>query len=83
MTRADVDAAAVRIAPYIRRTSIIALRNGLGLKAESLQPTGSFKIRGAFNSILSLSNAERACGVIAHSSGNHGQAVAYAAHRLG
>jgi threonine dehydratase len=57
--------------------------SGIGLKTESLQPVGAFKIRGAFNAILALSDVERARGVIAHSSGNHAQAVAYAAHRLG
>ena len=57
--------------------------SGLRLKAESLHSIGAFKIRGAFNAILSLSDAERAAGVVAHSSGNHAQAVAYAAERLG
>src|SRR4051812_35952943 len=57
--------------------------SGLWLEAESLQPVGAFKIRGAFNAILSLSEEERRRGVIAHSSGNHAQAVAYAAKQLG
>jgi threonine dehydratase len=55
----------------------------LYLKAESLQPTGAFKLRGAYNKISSLSPAERQRGVVAHSSGNHAQAVAYAARSLG
>ena len=55
----------------------------LYLKAESLQPTGAFKLRGAYNKISSLSPAERRRGVVAHSSGNHAQAVAYAARSLG
>ncbi len=80
---AEVRAAAARIAPHVRRTPILPMRSGLGVKAENLQPTGSFKIRGAFNALLTLSDAERARGVVAHSSGNHGQAVAYAAARLG
>ncbi len=79
----DVEAAAVRIAGHVRHTPILSLRSGLGLKAESLQPTGSFKIRGAFNTILGLSAVQRTAGVVTHSSGNHGQAVAYAAARLG
>ncbi len=79
----DVEAAAARITGHVRHTPILPLRGGLGLKAESLQPTGSFKIRGAFNTILSLSATQRAAGVVTHSSGNHGQAVAYAAARLG
>jgi threonine dehydratase len=55
----------------------------LHLKAESLQPTGAFKLRGAYNKISSLSPEERRRGVVAHSSGNHAQAVAYAARSLG
>jgi len=53
------------------------------LKAESLQPIGSFKLRGAFNKVASLSEAERSRGVISYSSGNHAQGVAYAARVLG
>jgi threonine dehydratase len=53
------------------------------LKAEHLQPIGAFKIRGAYNAIARLEPAERARGVVTHSSGNHGQAVAYAARQLG
>ena len=55
----------------------------LWIKAEGLQPIGSFKLRGAFNKIAQLSAAERACGVITYSSGNHAQGVAYAARALG
>ena len=55
----------------------------LYIKAESLQPTGAFKLRGAYNKISSLSAEERRRGVVAHSSGNHAQAVAYAARSLG
>ena len=54
----------------------------LYLKAESLQPIGSFKLRGAYNLIAQLTPAERKRGVIAHSSGNHAQGVAYAARAL-
>jgi threonine dehydratase len=53
------------------------------LKAENLQRTGSFKIRGAVNKLTGLAEAERANGVIAASAGNHGQAVAWAARELG
>jgi threonine dehydratase len=53
------------------------------LKAESLQPIGSFKLRGAFNAIAQLSEAQRQRGVITYSSGNHGQGVAYAARAFG
>jgi len=54
----------------------------LYFKPESLQPTGAFKVRGAYNKISSLSDEERGVGVVAHSSGNHAQAVAYAAREL-
>ncbi len=53
------------------------------LKAENLQPIGAFKIRGAFNKIASLTDAERARGVITYSSGNHARAVAYSARKFG
>jgi len=55
----------------------------LFLKPENLQPIGAFKLRGAYNKIASLTNEERARGVITYSSGNHGQGVAYAARALG
>lgn len=55
----------------------------LWVKAEGLQPIGSFKLRGAFNKIAQLSAAERARGVITYSSGNHAQGVAYSARALG
>jgi threonine dehydratase len=81
---AAVRDAAARIAPYVEVTPIVTMQpSGLRLKAESLHPTGAFKIRGAFNSILSLTDEQRRRGVVAHSSGNHAQAVAYVAHRLG
>lgn len=79
-----VEAAAVRIAPHVAVTPIVAMTpTGLRLKAENLHPIGAFKMRGAFNALLSLGEVERAKGVVAHSSGNHAQAVAYAAHTLG
>jgi len=56
---------------------------GAYLKLENLQPIGAFKIRGAYNAIRRLPDAARRGGVITYSSGNHGQAVAYAAHLLG
>ena len=84
LSLAAIGDAARRITPYVRRTALVELiPAGLWLKAESLQPIGAFKLRGAFNAILSLSPAERARGVIAYSSGNHAQAVSYAAGVLG
>src|ERR1700722_15531897 len=63
-------------------TPLVELQ-GVWLKAESLQPIGSFKLRGAFNKIVQLSAPERARGVITYSSGNHAQGVAYAARAVG
>ncbi len=84
ITLADIHAARQRIAPYVSLTPVVAMSvSGLRLKAETLHPIGAFKIRGAFNAILSLSDEAKAAGVVAHSSGNHAQAVAYAAKVLG
>jgi threonine dehydratase len=84
ITLAEIEAAGLRIAPYVTPTPLIAMTPlGVRLKAENLHPIGAFKIRGAFNAMLSLSDVQRARGVIAYSSGNHAQAVAYAAHVLG
>jgi threonine dehydratase len=58
-------------------------RGQLWLKPESLQPIGSFKLRGAYNKISSLTEQQRLRGVISYSSGNHAQGVAYAARALG
>lgn len=76
----DVRAAAARIAPDIRRTPLHPVDDGIFLKLESLQPTGSFKVRGAANHLRQVAATVR--GVITASSGNHGQAVAYVAGRL-
>ncbi len=92
ISRAAIGAAAARIAPYVRRTPVLAVpaaELGLGvdmvLKLELLQHAGSFKPRGAFNRILTAQEAGElpASGVIAASGGNHGAAVAYAARALG
>jgi threonine dehydratase len=87
---ADVEAAAKRIAPHAVETPLIenaALNAKLGgrifLKPESLQRTGSFKFRGAYNRISLIPEAERSNGVVAFSSGNHAQGVAAAATLFG
>lgn len=89
-TIADVEAARVRIAPYVKRTplltnEVVDARAGatLFLKAESLQRFGAFKARGAFNRIASFTAEERRNGVLAFSSGNHAQATAGAAREFG
>jgi threonine dehydratase len=88
-----IRAAAKRIAHVAMRTPLVPAAfpglSGYGankeirLKAESLQPIGAFKMRGAANKILQLSPGEIARGVITYSSGNHAQAVAYAAREVG
>src|SRR5262249_6486528 len=90
ITLDDVAAAARRIAPYVKRTPLVRrsllsdrLRTNVYLKEEILQKTGAFKVRGAFNKMLTLTEAERRSGVVAVSGGNHAQAVAYAARILG
>lgn len=87
---AQIRAAAERLRPLIHRTPIVTSRlldeaagRGVFLKAESLQKAGSFKIRGAVTAILALGAEARRAGVVAHSSGNHAQAVALAAKHFG
>ncbi|MBE5806857.1 MAG: threonine/serine dehydratase [Clostridiales bacterium] len=79
-----------RISPYIERTPLLrlaALDAHLGcrvyVKAECMQRTGAFKLRGALNKMLTLSKEQLAHGVVAASSGNHGRAVAWCARKLG
>jgi threonine dehydratase len=73
-----------RVTPVFRSETFSRLAGReVVLKAENLQRTGSFKIRGAFNKISTLGDAERAAGVVAASAGNHGQAVAWAAREAG
>jgi len=78
----DVRAARKRIAPYVEVTPTFA-RDGVAYKLEFLQHTGSFKVRGAFNAALQLTQEERSRGVVAMSGGNHGLAVAYVGRVLG
>ena len=93
VTLAEIRAAAARIAPIAVKTPLVRAQfpglSGHGqpreiyLKAESLQPIGAFKIRGAANKILQLTPEEVSRGVITYSSGNHGQATAYVAREVG
>ncbi len=87
LTLEDIKEAEKRIRPYIHRTPLIHSRSfsnifdaSIYLKAENLQKTGSFKVRGAFNKLLSLKDTR---AVITASMGNHAQAVAHAATTLG
>jgi len=86
---AEIEAARGRIAGHLQRTPLVrsAFLSDLAgtdvhLKLETLQPTGSFKLRGAFNALLRLSDAARQRGVICVSTGNHGRSVAFAARAL-
>ncbi len=88
ITLEELRAAQQRLRGVAVRTPLIrmetpGLKDRLWIKAEGLQPIGSFKLRGAYNNIALLSDAERARGVITYSSGNHGQGVAFAARAMG
>ena len=85
----EIEAAQRLVAPVVRRTPVVGTEHlsrlagrPLVLKAEYLQRTGSFKIRGAYHRICRLTDAERAAGVVAASAGNHAQGVALAAALL-
>lgn len=79
---AEIREAAERIRGVATRTPLLRWDDTTWLKPESLQPIGAFKIRGAYNKVASLSEAERARGVVTYSSGNHAQAVARSARLL-
>jgi threonine dehydratase len=86
VTLAEVTDAARRIAPVVVRTPLVPfprISPRLLIKPESLQPIGSFKLRGAYAAITASIEQATKYGVVAHSSGNHGYAVAYAAALLG
>ncbi len=80
---ASIEAARRRLKGFIVETPLVSWGDGLWLKCENAQLTGSFKVRGALNKILSLSSDELKTGVLAASAGNHGQGVAYAAGLVG
>ena len=90
ITKASIEAAAIRIAPYIHNTTIMTSKSinalsGLDLyfKCENFQKIGAFKIRGGMNASLQLTKEQLEKGVATHSSGNHAQALAFAAKMLG
>ncbi len=88
VTLDDIRAAQARLMGIAVRTPLFEWTGAsdqrkLFLKLENLQPIGAFKLRGAYNKVASLSDAERRLGVISYSSGNHAQGVAYAARALG
>jgi len=90
ITKASIEAAAIRIAPYIHNTPIMTCKSinalyGLDLyfKCENFQKIGAFKIRGGMNASLQLTKEQLEKGVATHSSGNHAQALAFASKMLG
>ena len=89
-TQAVIEAAHARIQPYIHRTPILTCQtlneiSGIELyfKCENFQKIGAFKARGGLNAVLSLSAEDQSRGIATHSSGNHAQAIAYAASVVG
>lgn len=90
ITLETIEQARDRIAPFVHRTPVLASRTLSGLtgarlllKAENLQKTGAFKVRGAVNAVAQLAPEQRALGVVTFSAGNHGQGLAYAAAQFG
>src|SRR3954452_15084442 len=88
ITLEDISAARERLRGVTKHTPLVRMEDyveegRLWIKAECLQPIGSFKLRGAYNKIAKLSEQDRRRGVITYSSGNHAQGVAYAARALG
>ncbi len=89
VTLTDIERAAERIRDLVVRTPLLELPHPtdsetvLWCKPESLQPTGAFKLRGAYNAIAQSLERARGVGIVAQSSGNHGRAVAWLARRLG
>ncbi len=82
----EIEAAANRLSDIALRTPLVSLRIGAGrllVKAESLQPTGAFKLRGAYAAITALPPEQARHGVVTHSSGNHALAVAFASAAIG
>ncbi|MBB5956602.1 threonine dehydratase [Saccharothrix tamanrassetensis] len=83
VTISDIRAAASLVAPVVVRTPLLRFDDRLSVKPESLQPVGAFKLRGAYHALARLTDEVRARGVVAFSSGNHAQAVAFAARAFG
>src|SRR5215475_11085726 len=87
VTLQDIQQARILLSKVAVRTPLVLCRlsddQQIFVKPENLQPIGSFKLRGAYNKISSLTPEQRARGVVAHSSGNHAQGVAFAARALG
>lgn len=90
ITRQHIEEAYHRIKPYVHKTPVLTSQTlnkisgaDLFFKCENFQKIGAFKIRGGMNAVLSLPKEKQAKGIATHSSGNHAQAIAYAARTLG
>ena len=90
ITKQQILDAYKRIKPFIHKTPVLTSKTiddlsgaKVFFKCENFQKIGAFKIRGGMNSVLSLSEEERKKGIATHSSGNHAQAIAYAAREVG
>jgi threonine dehydratase len=90
ISKQDIETAVARIRPHLPATPLVRAEHfsrklgaSVFFKLETLQPTHSFKVRGAFNALIQLSDAQKKRGVVTASGGNHGLAVAYAAQVLG
>ena len=90
ITKQHIEDAHKRIKPFIHKTPVLTSQTlnkisgaELFFKCENLQKIGAFKIRGGMNSVLSLSEEKRKKGIATHSSGNHAQAIAFAAREVG
>lgn len=90
ISKTDIEQAHERIKPFIHKTPVLTCKTinelagaELFFKCENFQKIGAFKIRGGMNAALSLSKEKAANGIATHSSGNHAQAIAYAARQLG
>jgi len=90
ITKQHIEEAHKRIKPFIHKTPVLTSKTlnkisgaELFFKCENLQKIGAFKIRGGMNSVLSLSEEKRKKGIATHSSGNHAQAIAFAAREVG
>src|SRR6185503_4064837 len=90
ITKQDIEEAHERIKPFIHKTPVVTSKTlneisgaEIFFKCENLQKIGAFKIRGGMNSVLSLSEEKRKKGIATHSSGNHAQAIAFAAREVG
>src|SRR5678816_3072000 len=90
ITKQNIEEAHERIKPFIHKTPVLTSKRldqisgaEIFFKCENFQKIGAFKIRGGMNAVLSLPQGKQKKGIATHSSGNHAQAIAYAAREVG